>query len=169
MKDIPGFEGKYAITKEGMVWSYPRRGTKLKGNWIKPVKHYKGYLQYYLATGKRSQRKIVMAHRLVALTYLPNPKNEKEINHKNGIKTDNRLENLEWSNRSDNLKHAVRLGLLKMPKQENHPRSKLNKLKVTEIRQKYKTGNYTQRQLAREYEVNQRNIWSIVHNETWVF
>lgn len=57
-----------------------------------------GYFTVYIG-------KHVLVHRLVAMTFIPNPEGKKEVNHKNGIKTDNRVENLEWVTRSENLAH----------------------------------------------------------------
>lgn len=62
----------------------------------------------------KGKQKNVKAHRLVAMAFLPNPDNLPEVNHKNGVKSDNRLENLEWCSRSQNAKHAYANGL-------NHP------------------------------------------------
>jgi hypothetical protein len=60
------------------------------------------------ANGKRFSRYV---HRLVAETFIPNPDNKGEVNHINGVKDDNRVENLQWSTRSENMKHAYDNGL----------------------------------------------------------
>lgn len=64
-----------------------------------------GYLRVTIYDGKKSKMKYV--HRLVAETFLDNPNNYEQVNHKNGIKDDNRVENLEWCNRSQNIRHRI--------------------------------------------------------------
>ena len=95
MKDIKGYEGIYAITEDGQVWSYKRQ------IFIKPYKQ-NGYLLVSLF--KDGNSKNYRIYRLVAGAYLPNPNNYPEVHHINSIRTDNRIENLAWVNKEDNLR-----------------------------------------------------------------
>ena len=88
MKDIPNFEGKYAIDKDGNVWSYKHK-KYLKQN----VSN--GYLGVSLVD-KQNNIKRYNVHRLVAITYLPNKEKLPCVNHKDENKLNNSLENLEW-------------------------------------------------------------------------
>lgn len=112
---------------------------------------------------------MMFVHSVVARTYLPNPKCEKEINHIDGNKHNNNVGNLEWSNRSDNMKHAYKLGLLhNLGSGENHSQAKLTWQKVAQIKGRYIRGVTKQRDLANEYGVSQRVIWGIVNGKLWV-
>lgn len=116
--DIPGYENRYAINKKGQVWSYPRtwlagtlRTSSLshKGKFLTPYK----VSQYFGVSmseedGTKVKRYI---HRLLAITYLSNTENFRYINHKDGNKLNNALENIEWCTQSDNMKHAYATGL----------------------------------------------------------
>jgi len=68
--------------------------------------NYKGYLKVSMDDGIK--RKMASAHRLVALAFIPNPENKKEVNHINGIKSNNRVENLEWMTCKENIRHAFK-------------------------------------------------------------
>lgn len=101
-----------------------RGGKKItKGRILKPIKR-KGYLYINVSDGEiRTQMAI---HRLVAEAFIPNPKNKITVNHKNGIKTDNRLENLEWATISENTQHAFDNGLKKKRFGNDNPQTKLS-------------------------------------------
>lgn len=93
MKDIVGYEGLYAVTEDGKVWSYR------KNRWMK-IDYSTGYGTVGLAKDK--QYKAHYVHRLVAQAFIPNPLNYPIVNHKNEDKTKNEVDNLEWCNHSYN-------------------------------------------------------------------
>lgn len=98
---VPGIPGLF-VSKAGDV-----RLLNKKGEIICPHMSVtgRGYLRIAYGDGR------YYVHRLVALTYLPNPRNCKYVNHKNGNKKDNRVENLEWVTASENWRHAIATGL----------------------------------------------------------
>ena len=112
-KDIIGFEGLYQISNLGNVKSLPKKivyGRKysktiyLPEKILKPKYDKDGYLRIGLRKNKKT--KTLFLHRLIAQAFIPNPQNKKQINHINGIKDDNRIENLEWYSPSENIKHS---------------------------------------------------------------
>jgi hypothetical protein len=100
-KDIEEYEGLYQVSTFGRVRSLNRyiNNVFYPGCILKPQKFRNGYLFVSL------QRKTLSIHRLVAKAFIDNPNNKPEINHKDGNKTNNKIENLEWRTRSENLKH----------------------------------------------------------------
>lgn len=125
-KDVPNYGGKYEISNMGRVASYLNGNAKYLGK-DKQLRHINkqslicrkkgtGYLQVTLQKGSTYNNKHCLVHRLIAEAFIPNPEKKAQINHKNGIKHDNRIENLEWVTASENSKHSWRIGLSKSTK-----------------------------------------------------
>lgn len=170
MKDIQGFEGLYAVTEEGKVWAYPRTWTRKhgrpsshKGMWMKLTKLQVGYSLVGLVDKDRvSHKKYV--HYLVAETFLPK---RLQVNHKNGIKTDNRVENLEWCTPSENSLHARQVLKIGVPKGEKHVAAKLTEKDVREMRELRKTKGLLYRELAEIYGVDGSVVSRIINHQYW--
>jgi molybdenum-dependent DNA-binding transcriptional regulator ModE len=118
-KDVVGYEGLYQISNVGRVKAFAKTvnssygKTRTRKEIIrKNQKMTRGYLFIRLARSKKDA-KAMSIHFLVAQAFIPNPKKKPEVNHINGIKTDNRVENLEWVTRRENIRHAVNIGLIK--------------------------------------------------------
>ncbi|MBQ0074635.1 MAG: NUMOD4 motif-containing HNH endonuclease [Prevotella sp.] len=116
-REITGYEGRYAVSNLGRVKTIPHRVSNhtgtilLKERILKPNVLAKGYFQVTISKGVKGTRKYFQVHRLVAMMFIPNPKGYDQVNHINGIKNDNRAENLEWCNNSMNQIHAYKHGL----------------------------------------------------------
>jgi len=163
-KNIEGYNGDYQVSNLGRVKSYKYKAPRI----LKNVLNEYGYFRLNLS--KNGKIKLYRVHRLVAETFLPNPENKPCINHKNGIKTDNRVENLEWCTYSENHIHAYKNGLMTVSdiSGEKSGGSKLTNEKVNNIRQLYNSGDHTQWDLANKYNVHQSTIERIVNKKTWV-
>ena len=112
-KDIPEYEGQYQASNLGRIKSLSRLINGGTGKRLIPERFIKFAFDkgYYRASlfdnGKRNNLKAV--HRVIAQTFIPNPENKKCVNHINGIKTDNRIQNLEWATYSENELHSYRV------------------------------------------------------------
>lgn len=104
-RPIEEVKGVYSVSDKGRVKN------NRTGIILKPVTVAKGYLKVNLKVDGKSYNRLV--HRLVAKEFIENPSNKPEVNHKNGIHTDNRLSNLEWVTGEENRKHACETGLIR--------------------------------------------------------
>ena len=115
-RDVVGYEGLYQVSNMGIVKSLSRRIVYKDGREYnypsKVMKNQKVSTGYRSVTLYRvNGKKQYYVHRLVAETFIPNPNNLSDVNHKDGCKTNNILSNLEWCSHSDNQKHAYKNGL----------------------------------------------------------
>ena len=171
-KDIKGFEGYYQVSNLGNIKSLIRDKIMPNGSIIKcgnkilsQRKTNSGYYQTMLC--KNGVKKFFMSHRLVLESFSINKNNLPQVNHINGVKIDNRLENLEWISRRDNQLHAYKLGLQKHAVGEM--RGKVCKLKwveVEEIKALIKMG-VQNKLIAKHYKVNAVTISNIKTKATW--
>lgn len=106
-KDIKGYKGKYKISNFGNVLSLYYRNSN-KSKILKPACNKYGY--YLINLCSHCERKLKTVHRLVALHFIPNPKNKCQVNHKDFDKSNNCTSNLEWATPSENVKHTVAHG-----------------------------------------------------------
>lgn len=127
-----------------------------------------GYQSVRVGFGRYGRLSIII-HKAVACTFIPNPEHMPMINHKDGDKTNNRVDNLEWCTCGYNVKHAYDNGLIKKQIGEKNHQSKLKESDVIEIRNQYKSGSNesSMRALAKKYGVSRNVILKIIHRETW--
>jgi hypothetical protein len=136
-------------------------------------KEKRGYLVVNLSVqGKHHMR---LVHRLVAFAFLSNPDNKHDINHINGVKNDNRVENLEWATRGENIQHAYKTGLIpkrehyfgNTQKGESHWRTNLSASDVWEIYIIGHSGTCSRKELGLYYNTTRTAIDYIINNRNW--
>lgn len=173
--NIIGNRETYSISNLGNVKTLDRngsRGTIVKGHSLKQHKNSSGYYRVSLnITGKR---KDYFIHRLVAEYFIDNPNKYEFVNHKDGNKSNNRSDNLEWCSRSENELHAWRIGLKNKDtvgtKGEKHGMHKLSQKDVDYIRSVHKPFDkkFGSKPLALEFNVSAQTITNIVNYKNWI-
>jgi len=129
-----------------------------------------GYWQVCVSLGSRNNKKIFRLHKAVAETFIPNPDNKKTVNHIDGNKQNNLVENLEWATYSENTKHAFNTGLATPVRGTDSPFSKLTKEDIIYIRENYIPNDhkYGTRALGRKFNVDHETIRDVINHNTYV-
>jgi len=156
-RDIENYVGRYKISNLG------RR--KNKSGKIQKSRIKKKYNTARLFD--EGIYKEMSVHRLVATAFIPNTYNLPEVNHINGVKSDNRTENLEWSTRSDNVKHAIETGLMTVKKGDNCSWSKLKEDYIVEIKRLNLEEKLSHSEIAKIYNVSRVCITKVINGNNW--
>lgn len=168
-RDIAGYEGYYQVSNLGRVRScdrvikYPTHERILKARIMKCIVNSRGYTYVNLDAHFRVVKALV--HRLVAFAFLPACEGRDQVNHKNGVKTDNCVSNLEWCTRSENTKHAHEFGLISNSG-EKHPKAVFTEDQVIEIR-KLRSDGLKFRVIAEMYGVSLSAVAMVVYRHCW--
>lgn len=152
---INGFE-KYKINRAGHVFG--RRGKRIS------TLIHRGYVRTSLYVDNKNQKSVLL-HRLIATAFVPNQNNKPFVNHINGIKNDNRIENLEWVTHSENIQHSFAIGTSRHFG-ERHINAKLDTLSVLIIREAVAQG-FRQKDLARYFKVTPGVISAVKRGASW--
>ena len=167
-----GYEGLYEVSNTGVIKALYKRvdSGKCHRTWKPHIKacavDTKGYLRVSLS--KEGKNKTHKVHRLVAETFIDNPDNLPEVNHKDGNKLNNNVNNLEWCTQSKNMSHACNLGL-KRNDGEFNSQSKLTQSDVAYIRSVYKPRDkeFSTVTLAKKYGVHRKTITRVITGQYW--
>lgn len=143
----------YFVSTFGNIESI-KRGKRRR---LSPKTRGNGYLEATFSIDGKT--KSVLVHRLVAEAFIPNPENKPQINHINGVKTDNRVENLEWATATENILHALATGLMIVRQNEDNPRAKFTNEQVRYIREN--PDGLTCTQLGEKFDVAHTTISAI--------
>ena len=167
-RPVPGYEGRYEVSSLGNVRSIGIGGNKKSGQPLKPMQATPGLRYVQVAMYLHGERRYYRVHQLVMAAFVgPRPPGM-EINHIDGDAGNNRRDNLEYATRSENLRHAYKLGLCDV-RGEKNPSARLTKAQARDIYRRFHAGEAKGVELAREFGVRTTTISAICTGKTWGF
>ncbi len=170
---VQGYEGLYEVSNLGNVKRLSRisknslgRDTRLPELIMKPIESKKqGYFR--IGTSKDGRHKMNAVHRLVALAFIPNPENKPQVNHKDGDKGNNKLDNLEWCTAKENKIHAHQVLKIKMPQGEGASGAKYSEVFITKILDLRFKGGLRYTDISAITSVHKDYIGLVCRGERW--
>lgn len=162
-RPIPGFEGLYEISDRGRIKRLAGTRGCPRGRILKPGRANNGYRSITLYDNHRTQ--LVSIHRLVMRVFVGECPREQQVNHKNGVRDDNRLENLEYMTPQQNQRHAFDVLGKTVAHGENHGHAKLTEQEIREIRSLIGTMSY--RKIGERFGVGPQAIHKISSGIAW--
>lgn len=162
-REVVGYEKFYQVSNFGRVKSFHQGKVRM----MRPIKMSDGYCRVCFAVSKN--KKSFPIHRLVASAFIPNPKNLPFINHKDGNKSNNFVENLEWVTEKENSQHAWKNGLCKKRYGAENPNAKFTEEQIKFIRENHKSHdeNFGAVPLAKKFGVCADTISKIAYGKTY--
>ncbi|TYS91926.1 NUMOD4 domain-containing protein [Rossellomorea aquimaris] len=168
-KPVGGYEGFYEVSSSGDIRGVERvttHGRRIKSKLRKLYIGNHGYK--FTMLNKDGKQKSLTVHRLVANAFIPNPENKGDVNHIDGNKMNNSVDNLEWLTRSENIRHAHKLGLNTFvgAKGEKHHNSKLTESRVKEIKILISRGK-SNKEISEIFNIKTYIISNIRNGRNW--
>lgn len=158
-KDLAGYSGEYRIYEDGRIWSYKTK------RFLKKQLDKDGYYRYTVCRGGKVKN--MTLHRWLYLSFVGDIPKDNQINHKDGVKTNNNLNNLEVCTPKENTLHAWGTGLARRRVGSTMHSSKLTENDIPKIFELSKQG-YTNKHIAELFCVDASNISKILHKNTWL-
>ena len=170
-KDIKNYKGIYQVSNLGRIRSLKRtiRGNNnpyIKNGRVLKTWNFNGYLCANLCLNGANNK--VKVHRIVAEAFIENPENKKEVNHINGIRTDNRVENLEWCSHKENIQHAFRTGLRKTGTNATNSKLSAKDIKFILENIQLRSHKFGARAMGRKFNVSYSTILQILNCRTYM-